>query len=1102
MFLLLFVILFPLLLIPSISYGAVNDTAFYMDFNDSKPDWSLPYGAKEFFSGVQYIQMANDTRVFYFNGVNAKGVCSGSAGYGIGPVTHNVGNFTFEIKFAVLNISDPLAMSDMQLVFSLRKTTFTGLSPILTLGIDYASTSPLMLFQWNDNSGKNIFTCSSPVSYGEWVDLILTYSPNVGKYYIFVNSHLWSMGDASPVNNALLESGLFYDMAVGAWKVVFTYENYFGGYIDFLQFNEYFMSPYTITNLVAQYKFDEGNGNVAIDSSGNGNDGVIDSVNWQYTTSGKYGYALSGQFDSVSFGVNMTENPIPLINDKFSASMWFYYSGIVASSSAYDHWLFCSKTFFWRMEIAGTTLKTKFELGLSIGGIGRTLTSTEFGYSTLVNRWIYVYSSFDGATLVFTICGTNTSTPWYNGTASYSGTISEQIGPGFLGNNKYGFCGSESGAGASYRPSGRIDEFKMTNTVLGAYMMNGTSLGTPTNGTRIWYGSNENLWFNATLNPTTVTCNPTGEIVLYVNSSGNFQVNCDVSDPKNDLIQGLFIMEPETFAWNNYFPGVHVQPMKFTVKNDSIRSGTYPGYLLVHEQQWPNRTLVLNFYLIVPPKGGEVIQNKTASWICILDKELTLIWDTAKSGYVTIMNVPTHEQYFDVDGTLLGQPAYFTVDDSRKVGYLTTSGFSTRIYTVKIQIDGLYYDYNYIEVHYSLDSSVMTYGNFTIYHTVKVFDVSNPNDYTLKRIIIHVKVSSTLTVTQQLWATVSPNTIAGLDGETRKATLSIYTNYRTDVHWEVPQAWSSWDYRYTAISGDVNDRAANYSVNWEVVIPLKAGMVNLRVRIVDLNNPLVFNETTFYVTNTRTVNATFDFTISPNAWNMQPGGLYTFQGHIIASGVSTKHFYLSHINTHSSFLSISYVADQGTVNHADVPIQVSCISDANQVPNGTWKIEVTCYTSDAADGYISKTITITITGGHLIVTPNGTPPVQPPYGGGTITPLNYTILNPTQFIPQVPLMEGWFKTTMTSFAGYLGFPFSGLLFLVGCIFLVVTMIAVAKGSEGGAPPLVYVIAGVCISGFNVYISLWPPYIMILLTLFGVALLAERILSRIGGDDRG
>jgi hypothetical protein len=99
-------------------------------------------------------------------------------------------------------------------------------------------------------------------------------------------------------------------------------------------------------------------------------------------------------------------------------------------------------------------------------------------------------------------------------------------------------------------------------------------------------------------------------------------------------------------------------------------------------------------------------------------------------------------------------------------------------------------------------------------------------------------------------------------------------------------------------------------------------------------------------------------------------------------------------------------------------------------------------------------------------------------------------------------MEGWFKTTMVSFAGYLGFPFSGLLFLVGCIFLVVTMIAIAKGSDGGAPPLVYVLGGLAISGFNVYISLWPPYIMILLTLFGVALLAERILSRIGGDDRG
>lgn len=65
----------------------------------------------------------------------------------------------------------------------------------------------------------------------------------------------------------------------------------------------------------ACYSFDEGSGNVAGDSSGNGNDGTINGASW---TGGRNGSGLS--FDGVDDNVS-----IPVINsEEVSLSAWFY----------------------------------------------------------------------------------------------------------------------------------------------------------------------------------------------------------------------------------------------------------------------------------------------------------------------------------------------------------------------------------------------------------------------------------------------------------------------------------------------------------------------------------------------------------------------------------------------------------------------------------------------------------------------------------------------------------------------------------------------------------------------------------------------------------
>ena len=70
-----------------------------------------------------------------------------------------------------------------------------------------------------------------------------------------------------------------------------------------------------LKSLLAHYALDEGSGDIAVDSSGNGNDGTINGATW---TTGKDGGGLG--FDGVNDYVT-----IPLINnDEVSVSAWFY----------------------------------------------------------------------------------------------------------------------------------------------------------------------------------------------------------------------------------------------------------------------------------------------------------------------------------------------------------------------------------------------------------------------------------------------------------------------------------------------------------------------------------------------------------------------------------------------------------------------------------------------------------------------------------------------------------------------------------------------------------------------------------------------------------
>jgi hypothetical protein len=70
--------------------------------------------------------------------------------------------------------------------------------------------------------------------------------------------------------------------------------------------------------LVGWWRFDEGSGSVATDSSGNGNKGTINGASW---ATGKYGDALS--FDGASNYVSMSHNSVLSFGTgNFSAGAW------------------------------------------------------------------------------------------------------------------------------------------------------------------------------------------------------------------------------------------------------------------------------------------------------------------------------------------------------------------------------------------------------------------------------------------------------------------------------------------------------------------------------------------------------------------------------------------------------------------------------------------------------------------------------------------------------------------------------------------------------------------------------------------------------------
>ncbi len=200
------------------------------------------------------------------------------------------------------------------------------------------------------------------------------------------------------------------------------------------------------SGLVGYWKFDEGSGTTAYDSSGNGNNGVISNPVW---SSGKLGGALS--FGDVGNFVKVL-NSQSLNPSKLTISVWVYprstrtYPGIIDKDGYY------AGSQGYSLTLYSTTSALCFETWLPYWAI--------LSNSILpLNTWNYVVATFDG---------NNIEKIYINGVLDSTGNSSSGISPTADGILGIGARVNDTGETGAYndRFDGKIDEVAIYNRAL------------------------------------------------------------------------------------------------------------------------------------------------------------------------------------------------------------------------------------------------------------------------------------------------------------------------------------------------------------------------------------------------------------------------------------------------------------------------------------------------------------------------------------------------------------------------------------------------------------------------------------------------------------
>jgi hypothetical protein len=263
---------------------------------------------------------------------------------------------------------------------------------------------------WNGGSGSNYYLVSSTFN----SNILGSTSLNTGVWYygaVIVDSlgnakiYLNGKEDASGTNT--LNAYVYTSTNIGRT----SYPEWFNGSIDEVRIYNRALSVeevryhYNQGGPVAHWKFDEGEGTTAYDSTNNNNDGTL--TNGPTWSEGKYGSAVS--FDGVDDYVGLNSNPIDLSSD-FTVEAWIKKSDKATDNDRIISLVDDADNGF---QFITDNLTQKYGVILKRDGVN---TIDQLTYGPLdMNKWMHITYVVNGASGIFyrngSIINSDGSTP-------------------------------------------------------------------------------------------------------------------------------------------------------------------------------------------------------------------------------------------------------------------------------------------------------------------------------------------------------------------------------------------------------------------------------------------------------------------------------------------------------------------------------------------------------------------------------------------------------------------------------------------------------------------------------------------------------------------
>ncbi len=233
-------------------------------------------------------------------------------------------------------------------------------------------------------------------SVGAWYHVAGTYNKTTGEQKLYIDGQLVDT-QTHPAGNTVVPLSFYSDMRIGHSRVN---DGYFNGIIDEVRIYNQALSDQMVLELSANtlaghWKFDEGSGTVANDSSGNNRNGTIIGAVWSTGKTGK-GLRFNGTADYVS---------IPrMYYDEISISAWFYKNARDTSNAdaIFGGWRWEDNT---RLQ-EGYDLRfyqdspdtLQFVLVTQNGGGVKTQRKAEYTFGNSVGAWYHVAGTYNKTT--------------------------------------------------------------------------------------------------------------------------------------------------------------------------------------------------------------------------------------------------------------------------------------------------------------------------------------------------------------------------------------------------------------------------------------------------------------------------------------------------------------------------------------------------------------------------------------------------------------------------------------------------------------------------------------------------------------------------------